>query len=91
MRERPGLIYVVYELDDADRACIAAGGRIMLGIHEQVYAACRKAADDAPAPRRARAVQEGLELFDRMLPKEIIQLPVADDAHVICQLPSTVS
>jgi hypothetical protein len=35
MRERPGLIYVVYELDDADRACIAAGGRIMLGIHTE--------------------------------------------------------
>lgn len=35
MRERPGLIVVVYELDDADRARIAAGGRIMLGIHNE--------------------------------------------------------
>jgi hypothetical protein len=32
MRERPGLINVVYELDDAERAQIAAGGRIMLGV-----------------------------------------------------------
>lgn len=31
-RERPGLIRVVYELDDEDRQLIAAGGRIMLGI-----------------------------------------------------------
>ncbi len=32
MREQPGVILVVYELDDQDRAQIAAGGRIMLGI-----------------------------------------------------------
>jgi hypothetical protein len=33
MRERPGVIVVVYEFDDQDRERIAAGGRIMLGIH----------------------------------------------------------
>lgn len=32
MRDRPGLIRVVYELDDQDREMIATGGRIMLGI-----------------------------------------------------------
>lgn len=31
-REHPGVIVVVYELDDEDRALVAAGGRVMLGI-----------------------------------------------------------
>lgn len=31
-RDRPGLIRVVYELDDQERETIAKGGRIMLGI-----------------------------------------------------------
>lgn len=35
MRERPGAIIVVYELDDADRELIAAGGQIMLGIQTE--------------------------------------------------------
>jgi hypothetical protein len=35
MRETPGVIVVVYELDDTDRAQIAKGGRIMLGIHTE--------------------------------------------------------
>lgn len=35
MREQPGVIVVVYELDDTDRARIAAGGRIMLGINNE--------------------------------------------------------
>jgi hypothetical protein len=33
MREQPGVIVVVYELDDNDRVLIAQGGRVMLGIH----------------------------------------------------------
>jgi hypothetical protein len=32
MRDEPGLIRVVYELDDNDREMIAAGGRVFLGI-----------------------------------------------------------
>lgn len=32
MREKPGLIRVVYELDEDDRRMLAEGGRIMLGI-----------------------------------------------------------
>lgn len=35
MRERPGVITVVFELDDSDRATIAGGGRIMLTLHNE--------------------------------------------------------
>lgn len=35
MREQPGVIVVVYELDDQDRERLAVGGRIMLGIHTE--------------------------------------------------------
>lgn len=35
MRERLGVIVVIYELDDHDRKTLAAGGRIMLGIHNE--------------------------------------------------------
>lgn len=35
MRAQPGVIMVVFELDDEDRARIAAGGRIVLGIHTE--------------------------------------------------------
>ncbi|MCA1571654.1 MAG: hypothetical protein LC798_15335 [Chloroflexi bacterium] len=49
---------------------------------------CRKAAHEALAPRRARALSHGLALFDRMLPKEIIQLPIAEDAAEVCGIPT---
>lgn len=35
MVQDSGVVEVVYELDDSDRARIAAGGRIMLGIWSQ--------------------------------------------------------
>lgn len=35
MRDRPGLIRVVYEFDDAEREAIANGGRVMLGIYTE--------------------------------------------------------
>lgn len=34
-RIQPGMILVVYELDDADRAAIAAGGRVALVMHTE--------------------------------------------------------
>lgn len=35
IRQYPGRIDVVYELDEDDRAVIAQGGKIMLGIHTE--------------------------------------------------------
>ncbi len=34
-RIRPGMILVVYELDDLDRAAIADGGRVVLVMHTE--------------------------------------------------------
>jgi hypothetical protein len=34
-RVRPGVVEAVYELSDRDREMIAAGGRILIGIHSE--------------------------------------------------------
>ncbi|HEX6025964.1 MAG TPA: hypothetical protein VFZ00_28490, partial [Solirubrobacter sp.] len=49
--------------------------------------AARAAAWDAVRPTVVGLQASALELFDRMLPTEVIQLPVVDDAEAVCALP----
>jgi hypothetical protein len=50
---------------------------------EAIYRAARAKADEILAP----LLPSGFELLDRMLPKELLQLPVAEDAEAVCALP----
>ena len=68
-------------------AAYAAAAAKPSEIRAAVYAAVKAKLDEALQPIRARHVAAGFELLERMLPKEIIRLPVAEDAEAVCALP----
>ena len=70
---------------DAAGAAAWAAARAAAG--DAAWDAARAAAGDALKPTVTHLQASALDLFDRMLPGEIIQLPVVEDAAMVCGAP----